>query len=228
MSITSAPRSASSSASADPYDFPPLRRAEIIRALAVAATLRAAHGDRDEVIFDIASEARRRQIRDGNFEVDADFEDGAGHAWAIYPEEGGPDEAVAAAGFDPDDPEVREIIIEAELQTEEMVSVGHDDCREMTAPLERLNAPDWSIPRTDAPRSLPVIAPNIVDTSIVWRPIGHAPRVRTNHRTGGSRRTTGSGSSSSGEDPDEPSRSSLGLGSIAGAACPCLNWGIGQ
>jgi hypothetical protein len=98
-----------------------------------------------------------------------------------------------SAGFNVNDPDVRDSIIET------IWHATQDFDPEEHRPTFR--------GAFQAPRDLPVVIPNIVDTSIVWRMIGRAPRLRTNHRTGGSRRTTGSGSSSSGEDGEPGPRS---------------------
>jgi hypothetical protein len=158
-------------------------------------------------VFEIALEARRRQIRDGNFEPDWDFEwDGPQIVGYLFPRSGGPEEAVEAAGYDPSDPDIQEVIqraceFAADLASEAAVALDGEGCREEAIALGQMNAPDHPLPHEVGRPALP--ATRLIPRPKVRR--GRARRPSCNGRARGSRRGTsaraGPGDKS---DPDEP------------------------
>ena len=184
--------------------------------------------DRYAHIEYIAFERRRRQIRDGDFDVDVDFEpdgscSGAGY---VFPTNGGPEEAVANAGYDTADPLVSEAIESGAHHAEDL---GSDAApagspwgeREHESAYRSLQAPDHPTHHAPAPWSAHSI--------LVWRPLvsrrGHAPRQGTNVRPRGSRRCTRSSSSSGDDDPGgEPP--DIELLPLLGSFAPVLLRGV--
>jgi hypothetical protein len=154
--------------------------------------------------FGIAFEARRRQLRDGRYTEAVDFEpDGSGHAYNVYPEDGGPEQALAEAGYNPQDPGIQDVIWEATSEAEEKLDGGWDwdsfDGRAaIRAANELRNLPDREY------HAEPII--RATSSYILHRPVvrrGRAPRVARNMRSRGSRRGAAT-SSRAGPGDDDP------------------------
>ena len=147
--------------------------------------------------------ARRRQYRDGAYDVIAEFDpDGGAGGTFEYHDDGGPEVALAAAGFDTIDPEVQAVICDATLRVEELDPGGEWDSFDARAQLKVLNMPEDPFLLSPPPReSKSAGAGN--RTLGPRRPLvrrGRARRVGNRARTRGSRR--GSCTPSSRGSPD--------------------------
>jgi hypothetical protein len=119
--------------------------------------------------------------------------------------------AIATAGLDVD---VEAAAWEAIKQYTELDSelTSHQFLGEMHKPEARAAHAAYHRPNPYRRAGrLPIVAPNIVDTSVIWRMRGRAPRLRTNHRVRGSRRSTASrGDPDLGDEPPSDSRLPIG------------------